>query len=395
MSTFNEETGQSAEPLFDGYEFNNNFLSYMCEMFFVDNNYSFDISKGFFNQTYDIRNLSAIFTNYTEPDCMNLTTDDFQNCTYSNEMTENYSASIVNNMTENSPSEGFAYTPYERLWMAIINGGSNLSGIPCIIALMKYNKDMDIFIGILSFISSTMYHICDGLDVDFYMTEGEWHQIDNISSICCMIGFIINLSYVSKRLKTKLKYIALIIMIILQFADPWNLWNTVVPITIATLFTIFTILIYSKEYRNVSKQIKGSEKVLIDEDKVKIYERRGIIIFPIALFAFFMGLDEHSDYMRLYHSLWHILIGYSTFYIGQVSEYRSYKYETINARIKQEKQNPIHHTNKSDTLVEQLSKSEFSFEEYSNLFFSKRSGMFIHSYIFEENEEQAAKLKQV
>ena len=35
---------------------------------------------------------------------------------------------------------------------------------------------------------------------------------------------------------------------------------------------------------------------------------------------FVKGLDEHSDYLRIAHSLWHILIGISTFYLWQLQE---------------------------------------------------------------------------
>ena len=39
-----------------------------------------------------------------------------------------------------------------------------------------------------------------------------------------------------------------------------------------------------------------------------------------AIAMFVKGLDDGNDYLRIYHSLWHVLIGVSTFYLWQLQD---------------------------------------------------------------------------
>ena len=43
----------------------------------------------------------------------------------------------------------------------------------------------------------------------------------------------------------------------------------------------------------------------------------GVLGISLAIFSFWKALDEFSDYLRIWHGLWHVFIGVSTFYLWQ------------------------------------------------------------------------------
>jgi len=42
--------------------------------------------------------------------------------------------------------------------------------------------------------------------------------------------------------------------------------------------------------------------------------RRGTLILGGAFVCFYFGLDENWDYLRLFHGMWHMLVGIHSFY---------------------------------------------------------------------------------
>ena len=49
----------------------------------------------------------------------------------------------------------------------------------------------------------------------------------------------------------------------------------------------------------------------------------------IAIAMFVKGLDDGNDYLRIYHSLWHVSIGVSSFYLYQLQENKVIHYYNI------------------------------------------------------------------
>ena len=230
--------------------------------------------------------------------------------------------------SEKSSPSGFNYSDKERIIMAIINTGSNLGAIPIIMLLIKRRDDFEIFLAFLTLIASLMYHFCDGLDINLYMTELEWHLLDNIGSICSVCCLMIAVSNMSEKLKHKLRFLVLLVVILMQFSDPWNIVNTIIPPVIFLLIFIYT------RYNDFSMKIKTENK-----RKIKNLYIKGIIVLPIAFFCFVFGLDEDKDYMRIHHSLWHILVSYSTYYIRLAGEKEMISRQIDKFKINEEEEN--------------------------------------------------------
>ena len=196
----------------------------------------------------------------------------------------------------------FEYTYKERIIMAIITGSSNIFTIPGLF-LMKYqNRTFAYYLSIFAIIDSILYHVCESLDIIIFLPQLKWHELDNIGAICCLNALIISLSKFNNNLdvQKKLNYLSLFLALIYQKRGPWNIINTIMPIVIFSIVLIIQLIYY------------GIPKYYYEPFQKGFF----FLIFAIAMFI--RGLDDANDYLRIYHSFWHVLIGISTFYLWQL-----------------------------------------------------------------------------
>jgi predicted membrane channel-forming protein YqfA (hemolysin III family) len=95
-----------------------------------------------------------------------------------------------------------------------------------------------------------------------------------------------------------LLYISFMIAILAQEKDPWNINYTIGPIIIIALLGICANIYYGI----------GIPKFRRD------YVLKGNLFLIIGSYFFVKGLDEHTDYLRLYHGIWHVFLGISSYY---------------------------------------------------------------------------------
>lgn len=373
--------------------------------------------------------------------------DHYLNFTFNTEYTNSYSTDTKNS----SIKIGYNYSYNERIFMAIIDSGSNLALIPCIILSMKFQADLDCFFMLLTLTSSFMYHFCESLQYNLIMSDKHWHVLDNIGSICNMINLSLMFCKLNNTQRRRLNLISLFFVLILQFSDPWNLMYTITPVIIGIIYLVVNNLLYyksKKENKNIAnteslglsnlnndgKTIKSditydifnnnnnennnaaynncnnNNKSSLDDvnnyeeisyftstndaniqksiisnirdinsnincNKTSINVNKNMIPNKLAVYSsiilafifFFKGLDEHSDYLRIFHSLWHILIGYSAFYIIQ-------SHVLINHE---------------ETRELSLSKD---IDTYNSMFFSNKSFKYVKKYIKSEVHSSLNKL---
>ena len=198
----------------------------------------------------------------------------------------------------------FDYTINERRLMAVINSCSSIFSIPVIILTYKKNNIFTLFIACFSMLTSVFYHICESLDVILFLPNLKWHELDNIGAICSLNTLILVLSSYFPKIETqnKLNYFSTFIVLIWQQRGPWYIQNTLYPI-----FIFFIIVAYDIFKNGFPKFNKNAMKY------------GGINMF-FAIIMYIKGLDDANDYLRIYHALWHVFIGLSSFYLYQLQE---------------------------------------------------------------------------
>ncbi len=72
-------------------------------------------------------------------------------------------------------------SPAERVAMFFITIVTNSIGIPTICFMLQRREEwFEAVIYLMSLVSSLMYHLCEVLNTDLFLTEEMWHKFDNI-----------------------------------------------------------------------------------------------------------------------------------------------------------------------------------------------------------------------
>lgn len=73
----------------------------------------------------------------------------------------------------------YGYNGFEKSLMVLFTGITNFWGIPSLFSLWERKKYYQFFMGLLTMITSFMYHFMDSIDLEsFFFDEGHWHRID-------------------------------------------------------------------------------------------------------------------------------------------------------------------------------------------------------------------------
>ena len=207
----------------------------------------------------------------------------------------------------------YQYSQFERIIMAIINSTSNLPIGPTIFLIRYHKKTFSYYMGYFSMLVSIMYHLGESLDVIIYLEQLKWHELDNIGAMYAFSQLSLPLTKLCKNENyTRIKnYLSFFIILLFQQRGPWVLMNTVLPLVIDFLLAIFQVIIYGIPNYN--------------KDTLK---KAGILML-ISLFFFYKGLDDLNDYLRIWHSLWHVSIGITSFYLLQIQEKKFMSFKEI------------------------------------------------------------------
>jgi len=214
----------------------------------------------------------------------------------------------------------YGYNTGEQLIMLLTTGVTNVMGLPVTIYLYRMQRYFEAFIGVFTVFTSFMYHSVESVDTVFFLDEGQWHRLDNIGAITgFMMIFVYLMDNRDHYLDLQLLLGCLFIAILAQEKDPWNLFYTIVPICMACIAWLVVL-----KFRKRKPQFN-----------FPIFGKSTFFLF-IAACCFAVGLDEHRDYLRIYHGLWHMFVGISSFYFwqaklvkGQELTWRNFWYKKI------------------------------------------------------------------
>ena len=146
-----------------------------------------------------------------------------------------------------------------------------------------------------------------------FLPQLKWHELDNIGAICSLNSLILVLTSYFPDLdkQDKLNYFSIFIALIFQQKGPWDILNTLYPIFLFLFIALYDIL----------------KRGLPKFNRDALYFGGSVLMIAIAMFV--KGLDDGNDYLRIYHSLWHVSIGVSSFYLYQLQENKVIHYYNI------------------------------------------------------------------
>ena len=205
-----------------------------------------------------------------------------------------------------APMGMFYLSPMERLAVVFIAGLTNISIIPALRHISKHNSNLHVFIGCFTVLTSTCYHIAEAMHGQrlFYLNEGNWHRLDNIGSIASfnLLGiYLLDIGVDYPQVRAFLEFFQLGLVMILQEWKPWDVRFTIYPIILFNAPWLIKYIILRKPCR-------------WRMDKFKL----ALLSITPAVFCFYMGLDDRHDYLRIWHGMWHCLVGISSYTWWQI-----------------------------------------------------------------------------
>src|SRR5690606_9921237 len=138
---------------------------------------------------------------------------------------------------ESNKPHKYGYGGGEQIAMLFITALTNFSGLPTVIYLYRMRKYFESFCAFFTVFTSFMYHAVESINNDnIFLTEEQWHRLDNIGSITCFIMISIHLmDNRNPDLDLQLYLGAFFLVIFAQEKDPWNLNYTLVPIALGLI----------------------------------------------------------------------------------------------------------------------------------------------------------------
>ena len=202
----------------------------------------------------------------------------------------------------NNISSKYGYSPTEQFLMLIITGITNFICIPSLIHVYRRKLYFEAFIAILTMVTSFLYHSMDSVDItNLFLSDLQWHRLDNIGSIECFCMLMVYLmDNQNPELDIQLNMAGLFLALICQEKAPWQIIYTIFPIFCYMTCLCITICVRPRKP-------KYNKKFLLT----------GLICFCCAFIGFFKGLNEFTDYLRMWHGSWHMMIGLGSFFMWQ------------------------------------------------------------------------------
>ncbi|RQM13326.1 hypothetical protein DD237_003840 [Peronospora effusa] len=210
-------------------------------------------------------------------------------------------------------------TSFEMTMMLVVTGATNVCMFPAIYSLYHRQFVFEAFIGMFTMVTSFMYHVCDSIDGPLWLTEGQWHRLDNVGSIMSFVMWIIHLMDLRHPVFERyVQYFFLAIVLMFQEKNPWDDRNSVIPIV-----SSFAMLLISFTYQRRVPKYNLQQF------------RRGLLLLLCGIGCFVRGLDDDTDPFRFFHGCWHGFVGAAAYYNFKVLPDRNDKDPTPDFELQQ------------------------------------------------------------
>lgn len=180
---------------------------------------------------------------------------------------------------------------------------SHFALLPALAQLIHRRWMYEVFVACFSLVTSIMYHSCQTFNIRLFLTELQWHRLDNIAALSCFsCHFVYLCNFRSVVADRALKYALFFVGMVSQEADPWNVAYTFGPIgCFAAVPVVYYAIVRRRMPSFAWKNFVAGYGALL-----------------VATFFFVLGLDDAHDPWRLYHGLWHVCLGVACLYMWRI-----------------------------------------------------------------------------
>ncbi|KAE9344885.1 hypothetical protein PF008_g9019 [Phytophthora fragariae] len=187
---------------------------------------------------------------------------------------------------------------FEMAMMLAVTGITNFCMFPAIYSLYRRQFVFEAFIGMFTMATSLMYHVCDSIDGPLWLTEGQWHRLDNVGSIMSFVMWGIHLMDLRHPvLERYVQYFFLGTVLVFQEKNPWDAWNSVIPVGGSFLLLLVSFAVRRRVPRYDYRPF-----------------RRGLLLLVCGVGCFVRGLNDDTDPFRFFHGCWHGFVGAAAYY---------------------------------------------------------------------------------
>eukprot|EP00455_Lapot_gusevi_P018999 TRINITY_DN2046_c0_g2_i1.p1 TRINITY_DN2046_c0_g2~~TRINITY_DN2046_c0_g2_i1.p1 ORF type:complete len:227 (+),score=16.39 TRINITY_DN2046_c0_g2_i1:85-765(+) len=204
----------------------------------------------------------------------------------------------------------------ESVIMVLITVLTNCCCFPTLLLLYRKRFYWELFISIFTFLTSFMYHLCQSIDSSLWLSELQWHRLDNVFSIQCFIClFIFYISFRDPGIHLLCGLLSFGVVLILQEKAPWDERYTLFPV----LFALFSwIIIEIMRRKSLDSRVPWLQQSLNPQHRFnRPALTRGLLILFVAALCFARALDDTTDPYRFFHGCWHCFAGISSYFLWQ------------------------------------------------------------------------------
>ena len=180
---------------------------------------------------------------------------------------------------------------------------TDIAFVPPLYIMHRYRRHFELYIGVFQLLTGFLYNFCNALNTSVFLTELQWHGLNNILTTTYFLLLLIHLQANSNpTVDIVLRYAAFSAVWIAQIKDGY--WNPYWTALVVVAFCMMPVCKFCGAMR------------LPPYDFEKLW--RGFFAGVGSATFFIIGLDDAVDPYRLFHGMSQALVGLALFYLWQL-----------------------------------------------------------------------------
>jgi len=180
---------------------------------------------------------------------------------------------------------------------------TDMAFLPPLMVMWRYRRHFELYVGVFQLATGILYNVCNALNVNLFLTELQWHALNNILTTTYFLLLLIHLqANTNPTVDIVLRYAAFTAVWIAQIKDEY--WNPYYTALVVIAFCIMPVCKF------------GGAMRLPPYDAEKLC--KGLVTGAASAVCFLVGLDDAVDPYRLFHGLSQALVGGALYYLWQL-----------------------------------------------------------------------------